>query len=73
MVPQSVTFAATSTSTAISFGGAGGAVDAPYSLGLDNTSFDLASAPGPNVGEGLLGFAAISVLLIAVRFRSLVV
>jgi hypothetical protein len=31
------------------------------------------TARGPNVGEGFLGFAAMSVLLIAVRYRGLIV
>jgi hypothetical protein len=30
-------------------------------------------APGPQVGEGLLGFAAMSVMLIAARYRGLIV
>ncbi len=33
----------------------------------------LTQAPGPNVGEGLLGFAAMTTLLIAARYRGLIV
>ena len=40
--------------------------------GVDNVSVSQ-SSPGPNLGEGLLGFAAMSALLIAVRYRGLIV
>jgi hypothetical protein len=40
--------------------------------GLDNVSVTQTS-PGPNIGEGLVGFAAMSALLIAIRYRGLVV
>jgi hypothetical protein len=33
----------------------------------------LTQAPGPNVGEGLLGFAAMTTLLVAARYRGLIV
>ena len=33
----------------------------------------LVTAPGPNVGEGLLGFAAMTALLIGARYRGLFV
>jgi hypothetical protein len=43
------------------------------SYGNEVTNVSLIAAPGPNVGEGLLGFAAMSALLIAARYRGLIV
>jgi hypothetical protein len=49
----------------------------PIGSGQLQGSYDIAlsvtAAPGPNVGEGLLGFAAMSALLIAARCRGLLV
>ena len=36
-------------------------------------AFGEAAAPGPNLGEGLFGFAAMTALLIGVRYRGLFV
>lgn len=44
----------------------------PGFKGVDNVSVSLSST-GPNVGEGLLGFVVMSVLLIAIRYRGLIV
>jgi hypothetical protein len=48
-----------------------GAFQLAYFRGVD--SYYIASAPGPNVGEGMLGFAAMTALLIGVRYRGLFV
>jgi hypothetical protein len=42
-------------------------------VGSYDISLTITAAPGPNVGEGLLGFAAMSVMLIAARYRGLIV
>ncbi|MGA9600200.1 MAG: hypothetical protein WBS22_08105 [Methylocystis sp.] len=45
----------------------------PWGLLPLNGSQQLVTAPGPNVGEGLLGFAAMTALLIGARYRGLFV
>ena len=45
----------------------------PPSAASLNGSQQLVTAPGPNVGEGLLGFAAMTALLIGARYRGLFV
>jgi len=42
-------------------------------IGSYDISLSITPAPAPNVGEGLLGFAAMSALLIVARYRGLLV